>query len=49
MKMTRYLKKIEDKWHSRAQYEMIAISLLNISNIIEEETQGTNQIDGLLI
>jgi hypothetical protein len=28
---------------------MIAISLLNISNIIEEETQGTNQIDGLLI
>ncbi|KAG2100048.1 hypothetical protein BD769DRAFT_1394039 [Suillus cothurnatus] len=46
MKMTRYLKKIEDKWHSRAQYEMIAISLLNISNIIEEETQGTNQIDG---
>lgn len=49
MKMTRYSKKIEDKWHSRAQYEMIAISLLNISDIIEEETQGTNQIDGLSI
>ncbi|KAG1855296.1 hypothetical protein F4604DRAFT_1685779 [Suillus subluteus] len=49
MKMTRYSKKLEDKWHSCVQYEMIAISLLDISEIVEEETQGICQIDGLAI
>ncbi|KAG1807357.1 hypothetical protein EV424DRAFT_1543904 [Suillus variegatus] len=49
MKMTRYSKKLEDKWHSRAQYEMIAISLLDISDMPEEDNQGTSQIDGLAI
>ncbi|KAG1877463.1 hypothetical protein F4604DRAFT_1680128 [Suillus subluteus] len=49
MKMTRYSKKLEDRWHSCTQYEMIAISLLDISEIIEEETQGISQIDGLAI
>lgn len=49
MRMTRYSKKVEDKWHSRAQYEMIAISLLDISEIAEEDTQGVNEINGLAI
>ncbi|KAG1871363.1 hypothetical protein DFJ58DRAFT_722786 [Suillus subalutaceus] len=50
MKMTHYSKKQEDnKWHSRAQYEMIAISLLDIAEFPEEDGQGTTQIDGLAI
>ncbi|KAG1769898.1 hypothetical protein EV702DRAFT_1202679 [Suillus placidus] len=50
MKMTRYSKKHEDnKWHSHAQYEMIAISLLDIADLPEEDTQGATQIDGLAI
>ncbi|KAG1875261.1 hypothetical protein C8R48DRAFT_769273 [Suillus tomentosus] len=37
MKMTKYSTKIEDKWHSRMQYEMIVILLLDISEIPEED------------
>ncbi|KAG1797048.1 uncharacterized protein HD556DRAFT_1306745 [Suillus plorans] len=49
-KMTHYSKKQEDnKWHSRAQYEMIAISLLDIAEVPEETPQGAMQIDGLAI
>ncbi|KAG1880089.1 hypothetical protein F4604DRAFT_1922779 [Suillus subluteus] len=46
MKMTRYSKKYEEKWHSRAQYEMIAISLLDITDITEEETQADIEKEG---
>ncbi|KAG1799146.1 hypothetical protein EV424DRAFT_1352390 [Suillus variegatus] len=50
MKMTRYSRKTEDnKWHSRAQYEMVAISLLHIADLPEDEAQGMQQIDGLAI
>ncbi|KAG1890323.1 hypothetical protein F4604DRAFT_1914869 [Suillus subluteus] len=50
MKMTRYSKKQEDnKWHSHTQYEMIALSLLDIAEFPEEDGQGTTQIDGLAI
>ncbi|KAG1844563.1 hypothetical protein C8R48DRAFT_780214 [Suillus tomentosus] len=50
MKMTRYSRKTEDnKWHSRTQYEMIAISLLHIADLPEDEAQGMQQIDGLAI
>lgn len=50
VKMTRYSKKHDDnKWHSRAQYEMIAMSLLDIAEMPEEDNQGTIQIDGLAI
>jgi hypothetical protein len=50
MKMTRYSKKHDDnKWHSRAQYEMIAISLLDIADMPEDDGQGNMQIDGLAI
>ncbi|KAG1868399.1 hypothetical protein F4604DRAFT_1682328 [Suillus subluteus] len=48
MKMTRYSRKTEDnKWHSRAQYEMIAISLLHIADMPEDDDQGMHHIDGL--
>ncbi|KAG1839202.1 hypothetical protein DFJ58DRAFT_859695 [Suillus subalutaceus] len=49
MKMTRYSKKQEDKWHSRAQYDMLAIYLLDICETPEEDTLGTSLIDGLAI
>ncbi|KAG2084533.1 uncharacterized protein F5147DRAFT_659796 [Suillus discolor] len=49
-KMTQYSKKQEDtKWHSCAQYEMVAISLLDIAEVPEEIPQGEVQIDGLAI
>lgn len=50
MKMSRYSRKGDDnKWHSRAQYEMIAISLLCMGEMPEEEGQGSHHIDGLAI
>ncbi|KAG2148933.1 hypothetical protein DEU56DRAFT_729896, partial [Suillus clintonianus] len=50
MKMTRYSRRAEDnKWHSRAQFEMIAISLLHIAETPEEDEQGMHHIDGLAI
>ncbi|KAG2155402.1 hypothetical protein DEU56DRAFT_750966 [Suillus clintonianus] len=50
MKMTRYSKKGEDnKWHSRAQFEMIAISLLHMAEMPEVDDQGMHHIDGLAI
>ncbi|KAG1721641.1 hypothetical protein EDB19DRAFT_1917167 [Suillus lakei] len=49
MKMTKYSKKQEDKWHSHAQYEMIAISLLDIGEMPDKDTQGISPIDGLVI
>jgi hypothetical protein len=48
MKMTRYTKKVDDKWESRAQYEMMAISLLNIAPMPEPD-EGVSPIDGLAI
>ncbi|KAG2145273.1 hypothetical protein DEU56DRAFT_754129 [Suillus clintonianus] len=47
MKMTKYSKKQEDKWHSRAQYEMIAISLLDVGEMPEEDTQVTQDDHGI--
>lgn len=50
MRMTRYSRKGDNgKWQSRAQYEMVAISLLNIGVMIEEENTGMSKIDGLAI
>ncbi|KAG1886356.1 uncharacterized protein F5891DRAFT_1201138 [Suillus fuscotomentosus] len=50
MKMTRYSRRGEDnKWQSRAQYEMLAISLLNIGPAPEAEAEGMSKIDGLAI
>lgn len=50
MKMTRYSRKGEDnKWQSRAQYEMLAISLLNMGEAAEGDDQGMSKIDGLAI
>jgi hypothetical protein len=50
MKMTRYSRKGEDnKWHSQAQYEMLAILLLNMGEAPEEDGQGMIKIDGLAI
>ncbi|KAG1851052.1 hypothetical protein DFJ58DRAFT_729033 [Suillus subalutaceus] len=50
MRLTRYSKKGEDgKWQSRVQYEMLAISLLNIGPAPEEETQAMSKIDRLAI
>jgi hypothetical protein len=49
MKMTRYSRKGEDnKWQSRAQYEMLAISLLHMAEMPEDD-QGMHHIDGLAI
>lgn len=50
MKMTHYSKKYNDnKWHSQAQYKMITISPLDITEMSEEDGQGSMQIDGLAI
>ncbi|KAG2109791.1 hypothetical protein BD769DRAFT_1392410 [Suillus cothurnatus] len=37
MKMTCYMKKVDDKWESHGQYEMMAISLLNIAPMPEPD------------
>lgn len=50
MKMMRYSRRGEDiKWQLRAQYEMLAISLLNMGEAPEEDGQGMSKIDGLAI
>lgn len=49
MKMTRYSKRQDDKWQSHAQYEMIAISLLDIAEMPEESKEEFSDIDGLAI
>jgi hypothetical protein len=48
MKMTCYMKKVDDKWESHGQYEMMAISLLNIAPMPEPD-EGVSPIDGLAI
>ncbi|KAG2108801.1 hypothetical protein BD769DRAFT_1392701 [Suillus cothurnatus] len=50
MQMTRYSRRGDDnKWHSRAQYEIVTISLLHITELSEEDNQGMHPIDGLAI
>ncbi|KAG2136222.1 hypothetical protein BD769DRAFT_1385336 [Suillus cothurnatus] len=50
MRMTRYSRRGDNnKWHSRAQYEIVAISLLHIAELSEEDNQGMHPIDGLAI
>ncbi|KAG1780908.1 hypothetical protein EV702DRAFT_1250415 [Suillus placidus] len=48
MKMIRYSKKVDDKWESRAQYEMIAISLLDMPPMPEMD-ETVSPIDDLAI
>ncbi|KAG1788903.1 hypothetical protein EV424DRAFT_1355940 [Suillus variegatus] len=50
MKMTHYSRRGEDnKWQSRAQYEMIAISLLHMAEMPDDDEEKMHHIDGLAI
>lgn len=48
-KITRYsIKNDKGRWVSRAQYEMVAVSLLNMSEVCEVN-EGKQEIEGLSI